>query len=125
MPGYKKKSGIRKRSRKAYSRRKSSMPMMRKVTDDLKCHISLTDNLLYNNLTSRALCLVNWAGDAGGTDSTFRLPNSAEFTRNFARYRWYKVHSLKITVRPLLPMYEFDTARTGGIISLAMASSPV
>lgn len=78
--------------RKAISKRKSyySDPKVRMITpkaiaavsDELKCHISLTDNMLYNNLTSKANVLVNWAGVANGTDTTFRLANSLEFTNN-------------------------------------------
>lgn len=123
MPGYKKKKTIRKSYKKrSYKKRLSSM---RPKTDALMCHISLTDNLVLNALAARANVLVNWAGPTNGTDVTFRLANSPEFTRNVVRYRWFRVHKMKITVRPLNLMYEFDTARTGGLATMAMASSPI
>lgn len=69
--------------------------------------------------------LVNWAGATAGADTTFRLVNSLEFTNNQARFRWYKVHSVTIELRATNMAYEFDTARTGGLTSLVLASSPV
>lgn len=123
MPGYKKKSiGKKSYKKRTYKKRLSSM---RPKTDALMCHVSLTDNLVLNALASRANVLVNWAGPTNGTDLTFRLANSPEFTRNVVRYRWFRVHKVKITARPLNVMYEFDTARTGGLATMAMASSPI
>lgn len=125
MPGYKKSIGKKRRVYRKRVYKRNTVDKLRKKSDALISHISLTDNMVLNVLASRTTNLVNWAGDDSGTDVTFRLTNSPEFTRNRARYRWYKVHSMKITARPLNIMYEFDTARTGGLTTIGMASSPV